>query len=78
MKLLNRSLIVLFFLAFVSCSSEFDPCLCYKDAIDEEDRSTLDQECQDLIKDMTNEDLKEADNKCFTDDASDLVGGGVL
>lgn len=80
MKKIKRSLFLFSTVIIASCSTEdeFDPCLCYKDAIDVEDRSILEQECQDLIKDMTNDDLKEADNKCFTDDVSDLVGGGVL
>lgn len=65
-------------LIFTSCSTEFDPCACYKDALKTDDKSTLAEECQDLIEDMDREALKEASNDCFTENVSDLVGGGVM
>ena len=65
-------------LIFTTCSSEFDTCACYNNALKTDDTSILEEACQELIKDMDTEALKEASNDCFAEDVSDLVGGGVL
>lgn len=61
-----------------SCSSEFDPCVCYEDALSTDDRSTLEQKCQDLVRHLDEDALKEASNECFANDVKDILGGGVL
>lgn len=63
-------------LMFVGCSTEFDPCVCYDDALKTDDKSTLEQQCQDLIEEMDEEAIKKASTKCFTDDVGDLTGTG--
>lgn len=74
-SLASLSLVVIF---LAGCSSEFDPCACYKKALNLEDKSTLEQDCQELVEGMTNQVIQDSLDQCFVDDVSDLVGGGVL
>jgi len=75
MKYLLFILSSIFILSLYSCTTENDECRCYERALEGKEMS---EDCEQYVKGLTEEDLKEKSNDCFVKNIEDLSGASGL
>lgn len=71
--MIRKILVLPVLLMIFSCENESPECACYEAAIDGKETT---EECEEFVKDLSEEELKEKSNECFADDIEDLSGAG--